>query len=322
MRDRIGSLSGMTWAATEASTPMYAMISNNLMEYALVVAGVPASSKKGMGLSAWGNGFGIFGDQDGDFEHFGFDYRTGGAVIGADYRLTDNMVVGLSGGAAHSKADYDRVSSGTTAHSYFGGLYGAYAGERFFIDALLSWIHHRYDTYRDITFAGRRASSDHNANEFSAFLGGGYKFTLGGFNLIPGASLQYSYFNEDSFTEHGADSLNLRVSDFDSHSFLTRLGFRFNRAFQMGDVRLVPEVKAEWAHEFGESDRPVTARFTGGNAGTFTVKGYEPSRDSALLGASISACLYDNYAFFVNYDAELKKDFHAHGIMGGIRVFF
>jgi uncharacterized protein with beta-barrel porin domain len=327
VQGRLGSLGGVA----QTPTPLYAALFNTVSDAGPILASAPVFSEEGaegMDTGIWGRGLGIFGDQDGDDEHFGFDYLTGGLILGADHRFTDRIVAGITAGFADTTVDYDTVISETEAMSYFGGLYGGYTAGQLHLNAQLSWVHSVYHTSRYITAVARRASSEHRANEVCASLEGGYTFTLGGFDLIPTASVQYAYYFADSFTEEGAGALNLRVDDFDSHSVVSRIGLRLSRVFDIGTARFVPQVRAAWAHEYGEIDRTMRARLAGGGGGgTFTVEGYEPGRDSALLGADISFTAplrNDRYwgSLFFGYDAELREGLCAHNITGGIRITF
>jgi outer membrane autotransporter protein len=45
----------------------------------------------------WVSGFGDFVNVDGDGNGKGYDFTTGGVSVGIDYRLIDQLVVGLIG---------------------------------------------------------------------------------------------------------------------------------------------------------------------------------------------------------------------------------
>jgi outer membrane autotransporter protein len=58
--------------------------------------------------------------------------------------------------------------------------------------------------------------------------------------------------------------------------------------------------------------------------GSLVVKTNSQGRDFAIVGAGISATpseLYDNIAFFLNYDAQVGQDnYISHTANGGLRV--
>ena len=64
-------------------------------------------------------------------------------------------------------------------------------------------------------------------------------------------SAQYTYLGIGAATESGADSLNLRVSSFDTNSFRSYLGGRISYTWTIANtIRLIPEVRMFWQHEF------------------------------------------------------------------------
>ena len=53
----------------------------------------------------WVSGFGDFVNVDGDGNGKGYDFTTGGVTVGIDFRVTDNLVVGLMGDYSHTWSD-------------------------------------------------------------------------------------------------------------------------------------------------------------------------------------------------------------------------
>jgi outer membrane autotransporter protein len=315
--DRLGDLRGMAWLPDSAKG--YA--SNTLTGSGPALADVPAADEDTW--SVWGSGFGQWAEQDGEDDRFGFDYDTAGGVIGVDMALTDTMTIGLSGGMSQTDVEYDEVSSESDIDTWHVGLYAGYASDRFYLDASVSYADNEYETERDISMMDVTAESEHDGEDYAAFLGAGYKMDLGGFKVIPNASVQYIDHQEDSFEETGAGILSLEVDEIDSESIVGAIGVRLARMFELGAVKLLPEVSAQWAHEFGDSEDTVKARFAGSPVtSTFSVKGVDAEADSALLGAALTAYLTDSFSLFVDYQAELRSDFEAHFVSGGLKISF
>ena len=83
-----------------------------------------------LGIFATGNV--TFGDKNSTGEIGGFDFDTEGLTIGADYRLTDNLVLGAAAGYSHFNADFDEsdnspggqeLDSDAAQFSLFGSFY-------------------------------------------------------------------------------------------------------------------------------------------------------------------------------------------------------
>jgi outer membrane autotransporter protein len=169
---------------------------------------------------------------------------------------------------------------------------------------------------------GLKAESEHDGEDYAAYLGAGYKMDAMGTTLIPIASIQYINHQEDSFTETGAGIMNLTVDDIDTDSILGTLGLRWTHLFEVGDVTLVPNLSAQWAHEFGDTAHSVDARFAGSTVGAFTVDGVDATEDTALLGVGLTAFLMEHWSVFVDYEAELGDNFQSHNVSGGLRITF
>jgi outer membrane autotransporter protein len=307
-------------ANVRESGTQFACASNVMTDSGPVMANVIAPSRTASGWSGWAQGFRIFADQDSDKGNVGFDYDTFGLAFGIDKSLGNNLLLGFSAGTAQTDVDYKDVTSDTDADTVHMGLYGTYSTKRYYVDACALYASNSYDTDRNIGIG--TLYSDHDGHDFLVYFGGGYYYRVGEWDLIPTASLEYSYHDEDSFTESLGGTAFMRVSDSDADSVISRLGFRLGRLFMVQDMKLRGEVRAQWAHEFADTDRPVTARFAGSTAGSFTVDGIEPERDSAILGVGFTAYATETLSLYFNYDAELRSDFDAHHVRIGLRFDF
>lgn len=279
------------------------------------------SSGKG-GFSIWVKPYMYAADQNGDDSYFGYTHDYVGLSVGADYRFAERFLVGVLAGYADGSVDYDTVDAETDMESTYVGLYGAALFDDFYLHAQATWFMHDFDTTRDLDFIGRTATSDHDADEFAATLGCEYLgFQPGGWSVIPGLALEYSYYDEDGFEESGAGSFNLEGDSVDYDALASRLGVRVNRKFDLTGGAFIPEFRAAWVHEFGDTDRDITARFGGSEDDTFTVDGVEPERDSFIVGLGANF-VGDTMAVYVNYDNEIAQDYWGWGVSAGIKYSF
>lgn len=279
------------------------------------------SSGKG-GFSIWVKPYMYAADQNGDDSYFGYTHDYVGLSVGADYRFAEHFLVGVLAGYADGSVDYDTVDAETDMESTYVGLYGAALLDDFYLHAQATWFMHDFDTTRDLDFIGRTATSDHDADEFGATLGCEYLgFQPGGWSVIPGLALEYSYYDEDGFEESGAGSFNLEGDSVDYDALASRLGVRVNRKFDLTGGAFIPEFRAAWVHEFGDTDRDITARFGGSEDDTFTVDGVEPERDSFIVGLGANF-VGDTMAVYVNYDNEIAQDYWGWGVSAGIKYSF
>jgi len=150
-------------------------------------------------------------DRASDLLNYNFDI--GAVTIGADYRLTHDLAIGLCTGYGHTGAHYQyesRVDNDVGKWE----IYGTWHHGGFYINGIVGGGYNSYTMNRQIAFLGlnRKAHSEPEAWEFDTVGTLGYDWKLG--NLTAGVfgTLQYVNLDVQSFQESGAGSLNLRIS--------------------------------------------------------------------------------------------------------------
>jgi uncharacterized protein with beta-barrel porin domain len=294
-----------------------------------VTAAATADDKR---LGVFALGTGLMGDQDTRWEgghlgvdQTGYDFTSAGAVIGVDYRVDKNFLVGVSGTYTHSWVDIDRSGSEANIDGFAIGPYVSYCDGGFYADASVTAGVNYYESSRHIRFGGlnRKATMDTDGLNLCADLGGGYMFKQGNWTVGPTGRLVYSLVEISGFKEKGAGALNLLVQDRDVHSLRSELGGRVAYTVQFGGFKLVPETRVRWSHEFLNDNHDITAQFIGSGAGNFTAHAASPSRESAFLGVGLTAYLKSSFSAFLNYDVDVgRKDNLTHGGSVGFRVRF
>ncbi|MBT6565041.1 MAG: autotransporter domain-containing protein [Candidatus Scalindua sp.] len=285
---------------------------DTLMDAAPVFSLLPRAGVGKYGMSTWVRGFSSRAEQDGRGGSFGFDYDTSGVSAGIDRRFGKRLIAGFGGGISKTDLDYDGVSSSTDINTKHFSLYGSYTADRYYVDAVLGYARNKLDTYRNISISDiqRTANSDHDSDSYTLYLGGGYPVDFEQWRVAPTASMEYSYYREESYTERGADSLNLAIDEFTSDSLVSKLGFRIGRLFKTKHVEFFPEVNAHWSYLIGDIERGVNSRFVNTTESS-TVKGLKSGRDGVVLGIGIAGYVSNNISLFLNYEAEYRNDFDA-----------
>jgi outer membrane autotransporter protein len=272
----------------------------------------------------WFQGFGQWGDQDEEDGYTGFDFGMVGLTFGFDYALTDRLLAGVSVDYANTDIDLDRNAGDGTIEGLGGSLYGSYFTERAYIEGVLSYGRQQYDNDRNIVIGPvvRTARSDHDGDAFSFFGEGGYHFPVKGWTVGPFASLHYIYLDEESFVESSAGGVSLLVDDRTTDSLVSELGLRLGRVFQTASGSLVPEVSLAWKYDFDIDDRDITASFVGSPGAAFTIEGQDVDDHGATFGAGLSFIHKSGFSTSLEYNAELRENYTAHGIIGQIRYVF
>ncbi|MCF8031460.1 MAG: autotransporter outer membrane beta-barrel domain-containing protein [Desulfarculaceae bacterium] len=86
-------------------------------------------------------------------------------------------------------------------------------------------------------------------------------------------------------------------------------------------MRLVPQFRAGWVHQFALGDRDITARQADQDSGV-TIQGYDQDSDAFVPGLGLTLVCEGGAQVYLRYDGELGDDMTAHEVQAGIRIPF
>jgi uncharacterized protein with beta-barrel porin domain len=294
-------------------------------------------------VGKWGffaNGQYGFGDRDGTAREDGFDFDRWGLTAGADYRFTDNLILGGLVSYSNVDSDFDKSRAvpggGIDANAWGLGLYGTYYTERFYVDGLIGYNQTDYDIDRGILLplgddpgpaavpAARLARASTDSSDWTLSLGGGMDFSSGNLTYGPFARLNYISVDIDGYSERGADGLNLTVDDQDWESLTTTLGGQISAALSQSWGVLVPQLSLGWVHEFENDAATFTAFYTADpRRNPLISQTDDPDRDYAQLGVGVSAVLPNGIQAYVDYQTLLGNRYLNDNLFGvGLRGEF
>lgn len=135
--------------------------------------------------SRWGffvTGSGEFGDVETTAQALGSEFTTGGITVGVDYRVTSNLVMGITAGYAHADSDLNNGGLLKIDGGHL-GLYGSLYGGGFYVNGFVSGGYNSYTAKRRTLGGTARGTS--NGGTFNSLLGAGYDWQRGGLALVP-----------------------------------------------------------------------------------------------------------------------------------------
>jgi outer membrane autotransporter protein len=300
---------------------------------ALAQGPAPAREPASGPWSAWLSGYGIFGAVGGNANAAAVHYTTGGTVFGADYRLDPAWLVGGFAGYAGSSTNAAGLPGSGSIDSYNGGVYASWAGvEQLYVDAMVGYAYNDDTLKRTLAFPGFgpvTARARTHGHQFLSSLETGRRYRFdNGIAVTPFVGLQASVLDQASFTETGADALNLAVAGQSVSSVRSQLGTRLSRDIDLADLgvgvaagtRVNVSVKLGWAHEFADTGTTTNASFAAAPGSSFAVQGAQRGRDSALVGLGAAANLDAQTSAYLRYDADVNDRDAAHAVIGGVRL--
>ena len=267
----------------------------------------------------WVTGFGDFVNVDGDGNANGYDFTTGGVSLGVDYRITDQLAIGVMGDYSHTWTSL-KPSGDIEVDSGRGGLYATWFNRGFYLNGAIYGGHNTYESGR--SGLGGMANGSTEGAEWSTFISGGDDFHFGQLAVGPIAALQYTYVQIDGFNEKSSLA-PLNIHSDSAESLRSDLGFRAFYLWQIGKILVEPSLKAAWEHEYKYSALPITADFAGIPGPSATFFGPNEGHDSAIVSAGVSIQLTPAISTYVNYDGQLGRgNYDSNAVTGGVRITF
>ena len=265
----------------------------------------------------WGGFAAVYGvqtDRDAASDATGSASDTYAAQAGIDRRLDDRWLVGVSINYAHSELDFDNGAGGNLGDADVDtlrvGPYVGFADGPWSADASLTVGYQRNDATRRVPGAGvgtgEAFDSDYDSYDLAAFVGGGYRVDLDGWQVTPRVSVQYLHGETDGYTESGGPGA-LVVDDADFDTLRATAGLSVSRLLDLGQMRLMPRLEVGYAYPLLDDDNDLSARFVGGSTG-FTLAAAGNDGDSVFYGAGLTALVNDRTALDLDYFGETSDD--------------
>ncbi len=272
----------------------------------------------GIGLqqnpNLWFQGIGEFGDQGGAGEHTGFDFNTGGFLLGADLLRFEQMTFGAAVSYLRTNLDWDGNGGDARMNATRWGIYGNYGGTTgFFVDGLLAGGYDWTTANRNIDFLYVSETTRANVSAFdmAARIRAGYAFKVSELYVSPVADLSYYLQHRSGFEESGSDSLDLDVRSGEYQTFRTQLGIRTEKDIIVKGMQITPALEVSWAHEVPLDSRGIEAGLVN-QPGSFSVYGVSGDFDSVVVDAGLKVLLTKNMTLFTRYQAEVGDRFSSH----------
>ena len=313
-----GSFGGFSLTLNGDTVPVGAMLAS-LLSAGAASAGRPPTFDR---LGLYVNGQGSLGERDGR----GFVLTS--LMMGADYRFTDQLVLGAAFGYARTALDQGGGLPDASSRTYALSLYGTYYGpDRFYVQSALTYGHSdfalaRQDLPRAQAPSGTITGKTDGAS-FTVSGGAGYEFVHGGLTFGPIGQVTYSQASRAGYTERGP--LNSSASAFHGttiESLTTRLGGEAMYRIRTPWGFVVPQVQADWEHEL-KRDGPGATAYRLADGAALPDPPRPPDRNYFNVGAGVIATFGRRVGAVLHYEEVLgQSGFTSHSFKGTISVKF
>jgi uncharacterized protein with beta-barrel porin domain len=281
-----------------------------------------------------------FGDRSSTSELDSYDFTTLGITAGADYRLTEQLLLGIGLGLSRLDTDFDSTPQSPSGQkldsdAYTLSLYGSwYPSDQLFVDAVLSLGYSDYDSRRRIVIdsetnqpsENRTAKGSFDGWLYGASVSAGYDYPVAqGLTVTPTLGLDYAYADIDGFTENGANGLNLAFGDQDADTFTINLGLQASYAWSLDFGVVTPTLRGMWVFEMLGNSDDTRVQYANDPTGLSAFRLASVGTDSSygIVGGGLAATLPNNLSLFAEYDTVVgMDDFTIHRFAAGVRMTF
>lgn len=236
--------------------------------------------------------------------------------VGFDVSPVPGLIVGASIGIDGLDTALDR-SQRPRSTMFNAGVtpYASYTNGRFYVDATAGYTRSWYQLRRQVSYNGfnDQLQAGANGDNAAASVEAGGILQLGVLRAQPFAGLQYRYADLGGIVESGG-AASLAVAKFKSESVRSSLGMRMSTALHKGSWTLRPSVEGQWQRELrSRPESRIEAVFVNGGTPIFTLPSWRYDRDTAVVGASLTAVHGERTAVRFSYSGEFANDRHVHG---------
>lgn len=258
-------------------------------------------------LAIWTSGsISIGDDANGSSEH-DQEFVTSGLTVGADYRWTPDLTVGMGFGYGHDKTDIGDNGSRSQADSYSLSVYGSYRPiENVYLDAVLGYQRLSFDNRRYVTDNGGRVNGDRDGDQIFASLAAGYEYRQEQWLLSPYARLDLAHATLDSYSESGDDLFALSYEQQTVKTTSTSLGLRSEYAQTTAIGEFTPSLRLEYQHDFqGSGD--ATMRYSESSATRYHSNLEALGQDRGVLGLGLGLLTESSLSLRMEYQFTISS---------------
>jgi outer membrane autotransporter protein len=291
----------------------------------------PAAPAAGYGSSLnriWVNGFGSFHKQRDINGMMGYDYNSGGVILGYDREVAalPGLTLGINGAWSHGKLKNNDGLAKTDVDNFSLGFYGSYNfANGFFLDLNLAYGWGDNDSWVN-RVVGYQTRGDFDSKSISAGLTAGYKINLTDkVRLTPSLGLQYTHINQDAWSERILNPVYGAVAnwfgDVKEDMLEIPVNFTLDATINAGSAVVTPEFRVGAVFVADRPSNVLTMGFVGAPE-SINIYGINTSRTRFKGGAGVKIQFNDLVDLSANYDLEASSHYTAHSGFVGLGFSF
>ncbi|MEN7973054.1 MAG: autotransporter outer membrane beta-barrel domain-containing protein [Verrucomicrobiota bacterium] len=281
--------------------------------------------EKNNDLRGWAKYYGQRFHHDADELNPEYNTDIDGGVIGIDKSL-GGLLVGIGGGYGRYSTTFGSGGEEEIT-AYHGMLYGTLGIDKAYIDAGVGYGFNQVENQTSIPFV---LNSEFDAQMINAYLGGGIDLvdSKEGMVFTPEASIQYSMYEQDAYSETSDIALPRTIDAFESDSLRGSIGLNVSilDTMKFDAFSLKYDVRAHWIREFNPEPGNMNFSLAGG---TETYELAYSMLDEDLYRVGIGCSFFNtkrnqpkNVLFRIDFDELFGDGFNSHNFSGKVIYAF
>ena len=274
------------------------------------------------GWSVWASGYSLGGNVTGYNTAGGLDYRMGGAMIGMDRRLYENLFIGAFGGYTSSNVGNRGDASDASINDYQGGFYELWTFDSIYVSHITSFSGSTYNVKRPSLLDNQvgPAMSSTSGNQFTQYIETGTSLNYGGSLLQPFVGFQYIGLDRNNLVETGAGDTNLTSGIQTARSLRGSFGVRLARDYVWKGLVVTPTATARYVQEMGDGQPVFNMAYSSSPGTTFSTPGTFLGRNFGYftLGGAIKCT--SQVSIYGNAGAQVSPYYSAVTGSGGLQI--
>lgn len=249
-------------------------------------------------LAFWTGGYVNFGSDRASSTRI--EHTLVGVSVGADYRVSPNLVAGMGLGYGREISDIGSNGTRSTGTALSAAVYGSYHPDPYFVDGLLGITRLDFDSRRHVTGTDEQARGNRDGNQLFGSLAVGYEFRQDALLISPYGRLQGAWTRLNGYTESGASAYSLQFARQRTSLFSGVLGLRGEYASAVRWGTLSTRGRLEFSHDLsGDSTARLGYADLGGQPYRLDVTGL--SRNALSLELGVQGTLHSGQTLGVAY---------------------
>jgi outer membrane lipase/esterase len=251
----------------------------------------------------------------------GFKSTASSVLIGADYRLRENLTAGMAISSTENASKLHQNQGNISTDGNAVSIYSNYSQNNYYLSGATTYGSHNFDIQRAIAFDNRVAKASTNSKQFSANLNSGYIVKSGDIAYGANIGLDYDRTNIDGYTETGAGSLNLKVNGQQSESWILSLGVQSSATVKTNIGTFTPYIRGSYEYQLADTERTITTELLTQPGIPIRTTTQTSDRDRFKLNLGTQWQLSPDLFGIISYETAIGKDDHKYQTILG-EIFY